>query len=720
MTGGAQPERVDGIRVTSSFFPLFGGQPVLGRVFTADDARPGGPPAVILSNGFWKRRFGSDSAVIGKTLTLNGSALTVVGVMGEGFVLNREVMPTVNGIERADVLLPLPLPASAQSRRAGEDFNVFAKLKRGVTVAEAQAQMNAVAARMKEQYPAFYPPNGGLTISVVPLMDQVVGDARRTVYVLLGSVALLLLVACANVANLLLARAAVREKEMAIRAAVGARRARLIRQLLTEQAVLAFGGGVGGLALAVLAIGSLRLFGPANIPRMNEIGVDWRVLAFTAGVSLLTPLAFGLVPALRAAEVDPNESLKQGGRGSIGSKSLGFGHGRLSKVLIAAEVALSLLLLIGAGLLIRSYERVTNANPGFDPHNVLSFRLSLPGARYGKPGAVGLFYHQLGDRLRALPGVEAVGSNYQLPLSSVALAWEPIGIEGYVPSTPANDLIISSSAYVSPDYFRTMGITLAQGRDFTDRDDPQSPAVVIVDDKLAARFWPGESPLGKRLRQGADGPWRTVVGVVGNTREYEAQAQPPITAYFPVEQYGISSRFVVVRTAGALNAGALTSEAKREIAALDPDLPMYDVSTMDRRLGDSLARRRLAMILLFAFAAFALALSAVGTYGVIAYWVDQRRRDLGIRRALGADRAHILTLIAGEFLPMVGVGLAAGLLAAFALTRIMSGLLFGVAPTDATTFGATPVVIATVALLAAYLPTRRALGVEPMSALRQD
>ncbi len=272
MTGGAQPERVDGIRVTSSFFPLFGGQPVLGRVFTADDAHPGGPPAVILSNGFWKRRFGSDSAVIGKTLTLNGSALTVVGVMGEGFVLNREVMPTVNGIERADVLLPLPLPASAQSRRAGEDFNVFAKLKRGVTVAEAQAQMNAVAARMKEQYPAFYPPNGGLTISVVPLMDQVVGDARRTVYVLLGSVALLLLVACANVANLLLARAAVREKEMAIRAAVGARRARLIRQLLTEQAVLACGGGVGGLALAVLAIGSLRMFGPANIPRMNEIG----------------------------------------------------------------------------------------------------------------------------------------------------------------------------------------------------------------------------------------------------------------------------------------------------------------------------------------------------------------------------------------------------------------------------------------------------------------
>ncbi|HUX34239.1 MAG TPA: ABC transporter permease [Gemmatimonadaceae bacterium] len=720
MTGQGKPERIDGVRVSSSFFPLFGERAMLGRVFNADDDAPGQAPGVILMYGFWQRRFGADSAIIGRPLTLDGNTFTVVGVMPRGFTFDKQIMPAVNGIERSDLILPLPLPASARARRGGEDFNVFAKLKPGVTVARAQAEMDGVAARMKQQYPANYPPNGGLTLSVVPLLNQVVGDARLALYVLFGSAAFVLLIACGNVANLLLARAAGREREIAIRAAVGADRRRIFRQLVTESLVLSAAGGAAGLGLAVLGIDAVRRFAPATVPRVSEIGINLPVLAFTMLVSLAAPLVFGLVPALRAARVDPNVVLKEAGRGAAGATSFGLGHGRLRQLLIAAQVALSVVLLIGAGLLIRSYQRITDANPGFNPHNALSFRVALPAFKYRTPESVTAFYQQLDDRLRAIPGVESVGSNYQLPLSSVALAWEPIGVEGYVPKAAGEDLIITSSAYVSPDYFRAMGIPLARGRRFTRQDDRQSPPVVIVDDKLAARFWPNESALGKRLRQGADGPWRTVVGVVANTKQYEVNPQPPITAYFPVEQYTIRPRYVVVRTAPAVPAASITGSVIREILALDPDLPAYDLATMDQRLHDSLARRRLWASLLVAFAAFALLLSGVGTYGVIAYWVDQRRREIGIRMALGAGRGRIFGLVAREILAVVGAGLAVGLVCAFALTRVMTAMLFGVAATDAATFAAIPVVIAVVAVVATYAPTRRATGVEPSDALRYE
>ncbi|HTE44856.1 MAG TPA: ADOP family duplicated permease, partial [Gemmatimonadaceae bacterium] len=563
--------------------------------------------------------------------------------------------------------------------------------------------------------------NGGLTISVVPLINQVVGDVRLALYVLLGAVGFVLLIACGNVANLLLSRAAVRDKELAISAAVGADRTRLLRQLLTEAAVLALMGGIAGLAIALLAVQSLRLFGPANIPRLNEIGIDGRALIFTFTVLLLTGLVFGLAPALRASRADPNTALKEGGRtsGDAGSNAFGLGHGRLRKILITAEVALSLVLLIGAGLLIRSYDRITNANPGFDPHNVLSLRVSLPGFRYRTPESVSQFYQQLADHVKTVPGVRFAGTNYQLPLSSVALAWEPIGIEGYVPKAAGNDLIIASSAYVDADYFRAMGVSLRAGRFFTAQDNEQSPPVVIVDNKLAARFWPNEDPIGKRLRQGADGPWRTIVGVVTDAREYEPDVQPPITAFFPVEQFNVASRFLVVRTsANAANAPTLTAAIAREIHALDPELPTYDVRTMDARVHDSLARRRLSMFLLSTFAAFALILAAIGIYGVIAYWVDQRTREIGIRMALGADRVRILRLIAREFLPIVGLGLVIGLGGAFALTRVMSGLLFGVSATDVMTFGLIPVFFGAIATAAIYLPARRAMRLEPIVAVR--
>ncbi|HXI21266.1 MAG TPA: FtsX-like permease family protein, partial [Gemmatimonadales bacterium] len=429
-------------------------------------------------------------------------------------------------------------------------------------------------------------------------------------------------------------------------------------------------------------------------------------------------LAFGLVPALRAAGVDPGAALKEGGRS--GSTLGEVRHGRLRKLLVACEVGLSLIVLVGAGLLVRSYRRIIVANPGFDPHQVLSFRVSLPGLRYQTPESVSQFFAQVQERLARLPGVVSVGSNYQLPLSSVALAWEPIGIEGYVPRAAGDDLIISSSAYVSPDYFRAMGIPLLHGRFFTAQDNRESPQVVIVDDKLAARFWPGEDAVGKRLRQGSDGPWRTVIGVVANDREYGVGTQPPITCYFPVEQYVIRSRFIVLRTGGTAGPASLTGPAMAALHEVDPDLPAYDVSTMAERLRDSLARRRLSMLLLTAFAGFALLLSAIGTYGVIACWVDQRRREIGIRMALGADAGRILRLVALEVLPMVAAGLAAGLFGALALTRVMTSMLFGVGARDTATFVIIPALIALVALLATWVPARQATALEPVAVLRDE
>ena len=718
LTGRGAPERIDGARVSASLFPIFGAKAAAGRVFTADEDAPGKPPVVILSNGFWKRRFGSDPSVVGRTLTLNGNSFTIVGVMASDFVFNKQVMPAVNGIQNVDLLLPLPLPETARTNRGGEDFNIFAKLEPGVTLEKAQADMNVLAARMKRDYPQNYPPNGGLTISVVPLINPVVGDVRLALYVLLGAVGLVLLIACGNVANLLLSRGAVRAKEMAIRAAVGASRERIVRQLLTEAILLAALGGVLGLALAVVAVKVLGQFGPANIPRLDEIAIDGRVLAFTLVISLVTGVVFGLVPALRASRLDLNDVLREGGRTGVGTSAFGLGHQQLRKLLITAEIALSLILLIGAGLLIRSYQRITNANPGFDAENVLSFRISLPGFKYKSPDEVIAFYKRLEDRLAALPGVQHVGSNYLLPLSSVALGWEPITVEGYVPKAAGEDLIIASSGYINPDYFRAMGMPLLNGRYFDDRDVRGAPDVAIVDDKLAERFWPNEDPIGKRMRRGDSGPWRTVVGVVADTKEYEVDGEPPITAFYPNRQLGVGTRYFVVKTRS--DPTGLVAAVTREVQALDADLPVYDVATMEERLGDSLARRRFSMFLLVVFAVCASVLAAIGIYGVVSFWVSQRTRELGIRAALGARQSDIMSLVVRQVVVLVGVGIAVGLAAAFGLTRVMASLLFGVSATDAVTFVLLAVVLGVVALVATWVPARRAAGVPPIVALRHE
>ncbi|MEK6301641.1 MAG: ABC transporter permease [Acidobacteriota bacterium] len=712
LTGQAGPEHVDGARVSSSFFPLLGATSTLGRVLLPEEDEPGKPATVILSDGFWKRRFGSDTEIIGKTLTLNGNNFTIVGVTSPGFSLGKEIMPAVNGIEKADLLLPLPMSETARANRGNEDFNIFAKLKPGVTAAQAQAEMDVIAAGMKEQYPANYPPDGGLTISVVPLLNQVVGDIGPALPVLLGAVGFVLLIACANVANLLLARAAARRKEIAIRTAVGANRLRILMQLLTESVLLAMIGGLVGLGIALLAVKALRLFGPANIPRLDEVGVDGRVVAFTFLTSLLTGIVFGLAPALRASRVDLNETLKEGGRGSSGG---GRGALQLRKLLVISEVALSLMLLIGAGLLIRSYQRILASNQGFNPHNVLAMRLSLPGTKYPSPESITSFHRRAAEKIKTLPGVESVAATYSLPMSTVAFAWEPIVIEGYVPRT-AHDSIISNVRIVSPDYFQTMGIPLVHGRLFDEHDRKGEPDTVIVDEALAERFWPNENPIGKRMQRGGSDSWRKVVGVISDAKEYSSEKEPPIAVYYPFEQVAARQMYLVIRTAS--DPVQMSSVIAQEIQAVDPELPVFDVNSMEARLHDSLARRRFSMILLGVFAAFAMILAAIGIYGVMSYSVSQRTHEIGIRMALGAQRISILRLVIRQALILVSFGIAIGLTGAFALTRVMASLLYGVSPTDRFTFIAVSVILGSIALLASYLPALKATKVDPMVALR--
>jgi len=717
LTGDGLPEHVDGARVSSSLFPLLGANAAEGRVFLTEEDEPGKPQTVILSHGFWERRFGSDRDVIGRALNLNGNNFTIVGIMPREFSLGKEVMPTVNGIKNAEILLPLPMSQALRATRTHEDYNIFGKLKPSVTVAQAQADLDAIVERMKERYPESYPPNSGFTISAVPLLQQVVGDIRRALVVLLGAVTFVLLIACANVANLLLSRASIREKEIAIRTAVGASRRRILGQLLTESVLLSLFGGIAGLAVAFVAVKALRIFGPQSVPRLNEIGIDLRVAAFTFLVSLITGVIFGLVPALRASRVDLNEVLKDGGRGSVGAGVFAGGHHRVRNLLVIAEVALSLILLIGAGLLIRSYQRIQDANPGFNPHNVLSLRLSLPAVRYSKPEAVSAFYKQLCERVKALPGVESVGTNYSLPMSSVALAWGPITVEGYVSQT-AQDSIIANERFVSPEYFNVMRVPLVSGRYFDERDVKGAMETVIVNEEMAERFWPGESPLGKHVRPGSSGPWRTVVGVIRDTKHFSVDNEPSITIYLSSGQFPIGTLYLVVRTTS--DPARMTEAITGELRTMDAELPVYDVRTMDQRLFDSLARRRFSMLLLGAFAAFALILAAIGVYGVISYSVNQRTHEFGIRMALGARQSNILRLVIRNALMLISVGVSLGLAGAFALTRLMSSLLFNTGAADPFTFAAVSTWLVLVAILASYLPARRAARVDPMIALRYE
>ncbi|HEY6187243.1 MAG TPA: ABC transporter permease [Pyrinomonadaceae bacterium] len=704
LTGVGEPERIEGRRVSASLFPLLGVAPQLGRAFLPEEDQPGANRVVIMSHGLWQRRFGSDVTIIGKPLNLNGESYTVVGVMPPQFQFP----------SRTDELwTPIAFTAQEAANRGGHYLKVVARIKPGVTLQQAQTEMNAIAVRLQQQYSNT---NMGLGAAVVPLHEQVVGDIKPALLVLLGAVGFVLLIACANVANLLLARAAVRQKEIALRAALGASRSRLIRQFLTESILLAALGGGGGLLLSLWGVKLLKTFIPENISQVKAINIDGRVLIFTLLVSLLTGVIFGLAPATQASKFNLNETLKEGGRDS----AAGSRGNRIRGLLVIAEVAVSLILLIGAGLLINSFMRLRNVDPGFRADNLLTMNVILPRLKYADQTRRSAFYTELIQRIEALPGVQSAAVTNWIPL---VMQGDSIGIsiEGR-PDPPPDQRNIVVTRVVSPHYFGTMGIEALQGRQFNEQDRADSTGVVVVSETMARKYWPGEDALGKRIKSGSSAstnPWLTVVGVVKDVRQFQLNADPKPQMYLPYAQTSfLPPRQLVVRT--NVEPTSLAATVRKTVWEIDGDQPVSNISTMEEVLAESVARQRFSMLLLGIFAGVALVLAAVGLYGVMSYSVAQRTREIGIRMALGAQRSDVLRLVVGHGLKLVLIGVSIGLVAAFILTRVMSSLLFGVSATDPTTFITISMVLMSVALLASYIPARRATKVDPMIALRYE
>jgi putative ABC transport system permease protein len=702
LTGVGEPERIQAARVSASLFPLFGVGTIVGRTFTEEEEKRGRHQVALVGAGLWQRRFGSDPGLVGRTLTLNDQSFTVVGILPPDF----RFLP-----EEYEIFIPMVLDGWEATARGTHPLRVVARLKEGVTLAQAQAEMDQIALHMEREYPSS---NTGVGVNLVPLQEQLVGESRRALLVLLGAVAFVLLIACANVANLLLTRAVGRASEMAVRMALGAGRARLIRQLLTESALLAGGGGLGGLLLSLWGVQILKAFLSRNalLPRGETVGVDGRVLAFTIGISLVTGLVFGLAPGLAASKTDLNDALKEGGRRAGG----GAHNHRFRRALVVGEVALALVLLIGAGLMIQSFLRLRRVDPGFRPENVLAADLSLPSSRYQTGRQVSNFQHQLLDRISTLPGVRSVGAAAYLPFSGTNNSWT-IQIEGR-PPLPAGRWLEPGWRPITANYFQTMGIPLVKGRDFSATDDETAPGVAILNEAAARAYWPGEEPMGARFKH----QQRTysVVGVVKDVRHVglDDEAKPEI--YYPYSQLPIVWRgtTLVARTEFAPEqfAAALRSVVKE----LDKDQPVYNVRTLEGLIDKSVLRPRFNLFLLGFFATLALLMASLGLYGVISYAVSQRTHEIGIRMAFGAKPRDILRLVVGEGLTLTLGGVAVGLIAAFALTRVMESLLFGVSATDLPTFAVVALVLISVSLVACYIPARRATKVDPMIALRYE
>jgi putative ABC transport system permease protein len=716
LTGGDAPERIPGAVVSASVFPLLGVQPQLGRTFLPAENEQGRDDVVLVSYSLWQRRFGSDPALLGKTLELNGRSYTVVGIMPPGFQFPLSLFG-IKGVaftQPPEVWTPLAFTDAQMKARGSRSYGIIGRLKPNVTLAQANAEMQAIANRMLQQHPDNYPPEGW-GANAVSLHEQVVGGIRPTLLVLLGAVGFVLLIACANVANLLLARAATRRKEMAIRGALGATGSRIMRQLLTESILLALIGGALGLALALWSVDLLASLGSDTLPRIKEINLDMRVLGFTLLVSTLTGAIFGSAPALASSKSDLNDALKEGSR----SATSGSARQRLRSLIVIAEFALSLMLLIGAGLMIKSFWRLQHVDPGFNPRSVLTFQLSLPRAKYQKNEEVAIFYQRAIERIKALPGVVAVGATSILPLSG-SNSDQSFVIEGRTPqdlsAMPDEELRL-----VTPDYFRAMGIPLIKGRSFTDSDTPKSTDVAIINQALARKYFPREDPIGKRIT--TDDPrspkavWTTIVGVVGDVKHQglNIEAQPEL--YGAQLQAPYRTMNLVVRTASS-NPTGMTSAIRGEIAALDKDLPIYNTQTMEHIVAESVARQRLATLLLGIFAALALILASVGIFGVLAYIVTQRTHEIGIRIALGAQKEDVLKLVIGQGITLALIGIAIGVAGALALTRVMTSLLYGVSAVDPIVFASVSLLLITVALFACYIPARRAMCVDPMIALR--
>ncbi|HEY0764864.1 MAG TPA: ABC transporter permease [Pyrinomonadaceae bacterium] len=704
LTGSGDPERLEGRRVSTSLFPLLGVEPQLGRVFSAAEDQPGSERVVLLSYALWQRRFGGDTGIVGKTLTLNGAGYTVVGVMPARFQF-----PTRDD----EAWVPIAMTQDEATNRGRHYLQVVAKLKPGVTLPQAQADMTTIATRLQQQYPQT---NTDLGAVITPLHEHLVGDIKPALLILLGAVGLVLLIACANVANLLLARAAVRQKEIAVRVALGARQQRLVRQFLTESVALSILGGVVGLAIAYAGLIVLKSFIPETVSQAAQISIDYKVLGFTLLVSVVTGLIFGLAPALQSVRFNQIETLKEGGRDA----ATGGSGKRLRGLLVMAEVAISLVLLIGAGLLINSFLRLRKVDPGFKTDNLLTMKIVLPDTKYERTAQRAAFYSELIQRLQSIAGVKsaAVTTNLPLYLQGNSIS---INIEGRPEPPPGQEPIIVTRV-ISPSYFDTMSIPLLKGRQLTDQDTNKSPDVVVISETMARRYWPGEEAVGKRIAVGtvrSPEDWIQVIGVVKDVRQFELNAEPKPQMYLTYRQYGFfDARDLVVKT--DVDPASMASTVRKAVWEIDKDQPVSNIRTMEDILADSIARQRFSMLLLAIFASVALVLAAVGIYGVMSYSVAQRTHEIGIRMALGAQTGAVLKLAVGYGLKLVIAGIAIGLVAAFALTRVMATLLFGVTATDPTTFTLISLLLVAVAAIASYIPARRATRVNPIIALRYE
>ena len=706
LLGGDKPERVIGARVSADLLPLLGVQPALGRLFTNDEDQEGRDQVVILSHDFWRSRFAGDPGMLRRTVTLNDKPYTVVGIMPAGFAFPSP---------RTQVWVPMAFSAAERQTRDTNYIDVIARLKPGVSLEQARANMDAVARSQAERYPKT---NSGIGVTLRSLQEHLVGDVRPMLVVLLGAVAFVLLIACANVANLLLARATARQREMAIRGALGASRSRVVRLLLTESVLLAVVGGTVGLLLAFWCIDLLVSLKPANLPRLAEIGINHTVFLFTLAVSVVTGLLFGVVPALQVSKLDLNEGLKESSRGGSDSPR----RHRMRALLVVSEVALSLVLLVGAGLMIRSFSRLLAVDPGFKADHVLTAFVSLPVSKYQKWQEQTAFFDRLLERLRNIPGVSAAGAVTDIPLYGGSSTG--FDVEGRVPATPGQRAM-TDYRLISSDYFAAMGMKVVKGRAFSRSDTAISPGVVIINETLAKRFFPGEDPIGKRLdMSGEPKDLREIVGVVGDSRNYGLDEDVKPEAYVPFLQSApeylasvASALTIVVRS--AVEPTSLGDALREQVQALDKDQPVSEIKSMEWYLADSMAQRRFNMFLLGAFAGLALVLAAVGIYGVIAYTVTQRTHEMGIRIALGAKGGDILRLVFGNAMATTLTGIALGLGAAFALTRLLRSLLYQVSPTDPLVFATIPLLLLSVAVIATYLPARRAMKVDPISALRE-
>ena len=703
LTGVAEPERIQGAVVTTNLFSTLGVQPAIGHAFVAEDEKPDSQRTVIVSHGLWQHRFGSDPEFIGKTLTLNGNPVVVVGIMPPAFDLEFPITRQV------DMWMPMRIAAS-NSDRQSHYLYVLGRLKRGVTLEQAQAGMNVLASQLQQQYPKT---NSGRGANIVSLHQQLVGKVQPYLRLLFAAVGFVLLIACANVASLMLARVTARHKEVAIRMAIGASRWRVVRQLLIESILLSSVSGLAGLLIAYWGTDLLVAMAPTEVPRLGEVGLRTPVFVWTLAVSMINGLVFGLAPALGASKPDLNESLKEGGRTAAAT-----GRSRMRNLLVVSELALALVLLIGAGLMIRSFARLQNVSPGFDPKNLLTMNISLPRQKYGENATISSFFNRLLEAVGSVPGVEAVGGIDPLPLGGSD------GTTGFVvegaPSRAVGDRPEVGERTITSQYFDAMRIPVLKGRAFSESDREDAPRVVIINEALAQRFWPDEEAIGKRLGFRAKEPqiWHEVVGIVGNVKHRSLDADPKPELYFPYSQYPGTFMTLVARTASdPVNA---IPAIRNQVLALDADQPVFDIKTMNERLSKSIAVSRFIMLMLVTFAGLSTLLAAVGIYGLMAYTVAQRTHEIGVRMALGAEASDVVKLVLRQGLKLVVAGVGLGVAGALALTRLMQSMLFNLSPTDPLTFTVISAILAGVALVACFVPARRATKVDPMIALRYE